>query len=85
MKLSPLQHVDLCLMYLTNGICYHDERNVTMLALKRRELVEFVRRCKYGRDHWCLTERGTAEAAKRIAAARRKEITVIYPGQGTTA
>lgn len=69
--LSPAQRSMIGAMYFLNGICYHEKRDRTLIALQQRGLVEFSRRRKYGRDCWHLTEAGTAEAAKREAQRKR--------------
>lgn len=72
MSLTPIQQGVIRRMYQSNGICYNDRHDRTMRALGSKGLAHFMHRQKYGRNHWCLTEEGTAQAAKRIAGDTRK-------------
>ncbi len=67
--LSPSQRDALKVMHVWNGIVYADERDRTMMALRRRGLVEFHhRRRKYGRSCWHFTNVGRGRACQIIAA-----------------
>lgn len=71
--LSPTQRGMLKLMYQSNGISYSDRHDRTMAALRRRGLVEFHPRRKYGRDCWHLTNVGQGRAARCVASDARRE------------
>lgn len=64
MSFTPSQRASLIYMALHNGISYEDDFDRTMLALKRRGLVEWRRRGKYGKSHWGLLDAGLEQAKK---------------------
>jgi hypothetical protein len=76
MRLTPAMRSALAMLLYGNGISYAVQDDRTMVALRKRELVE--RRCggKYG--HWRVTASGITEGLRIEEIRERRKKNLVH-------